>query len=274
VRHLTDDMRRDWAEKGYLHLKGALTRDQAEGYLAAADEVIAKYREANPEARGQPAINMIQTVEQSPAFDTLLDHPGTFGVILDLMGPYLQVMGTVIYVRYANKDMPFDWHTDGGPALRDFRVEPDSRPLNFKIQYFLTDIPEENRANFCLVPGSHRRDFPENGLGAWPQGGVQLIAEAGDAAIFSYNLWHGVAPNEGEEVRRSVTFRYGQLWSRPWDYEKAPKEILARMTPRQRRLMGDMGPNYTAVDYFNPKDQLEIILDGIEELEPRPADGT
>ena len=267
VRRLTDDIRRNWVEKGYIHLKGALTRDQVAGYLAATDEVVAKYRETHSEACEQDAFNIIQTVERSPDFDSLIDHPNTFGVIVDLMGPYLQIMGTVIYVRYPSGDMPFDWHTDGGASLREFRVAPDSRPLNFKIQYFLTDIPADNRANFCFVPGSHRRDFPEGGFakGEWPEGGVQLVAEAGDAVIFTYGLWHGVAPNEGEGVRRSVTFRYGQLWSRPWDYEKAPPEVLARMTPRQRRLMGDIGPNSAPGAYYAPEDQLDIILDGIEE---------
>ncbi|MEM7131612.1 MAG: phytanoyl-CoA dioxygenase family protein [Chloroflexota bacterium] len=270
VRRLTDDLRRDWMEKGYIHLKGALTPNQVADYLAATDEVIANYREIHPEARAKDAFNIVQTVEHSLEFDSLIDHPGTFGVIVDLMGPYLQIMGTVIYVRYPSADMPFDWHTDGGPSLREFRVEPSSRPLNFKIQYFLTDIPEENRANFCLVPGSHRRDFPDAGLakGEWPEGGVQLIADAGDAVLFAYNLWHAVAPNEGNEVRRSVTFRYGQLWSRPWDYEKAPPEVLARMTPRQRRLMGDIGPNRAPGAYYEPKDQLDIILDDINERRP------
>ena len=267
MRRLTDNMRRDWVEKGYILLKGALTRDQVAGYLSATDEVVAKYRETHPEACEQDALNIIQTVERSPNFDSLIDHPSTFGVIVDLMGPYLQIMGTVIYVRYPSGDMPFGWHTDGGASLREFRVAPDSRPLNFKIQYFLTDISADNRANFCFVPGSHRRDFPEEGFakGAWPEGGVQLVAEAGDAVIFTYGLWHGVAPNEGEDVRRSVTFRYGQLWSRPWDYEKAPPEVLARMTPRQRRLMGDIGPNSAPGAYYAPEDQFDIILDGIEQ---------
>ena len=182
-------------------------------------------------------------------------------------------MGTQIYVRYPKEDMLSGWHTDAGPSLRDIRVEPDSRPLNFKIQYFLTDIPEENMANFCLVPGRYREYFPVGGLpmGEWPEGGIQMIAEAGDAAIFPHNLWHGVAPQESDNVRRSVTFRYGQQWCRPYDYEKAPQEVLDRMTPRQRRLMGDMGPDYTATDFFKPKDQLEVILDGIEEGEPAHA---
>ena len=31
------------------------------------------------------------------------------------------------------------------------------------------------------------------------------------------------------------------MWCRPYDYEKCPEEVLSRMTPRRRRLMGDMG---------------------------------
>jgi hypothetical protein len=269
MRRLTDEMRRHWREEGYILLKGALTKDQAATYLSAADSVIERYRNHNPDVRDQKAFTIIQTVEQSPAFDSLIDHPGTFGVILDLIGPYLQVMGTQIYVRYPSDSRLSGWHTDAGPSLAQIRVEPDSPPLNFKIQYFLTDIPEENRANFCLVPRTHRVPVPEGGLprGEDPEGAIQLCVESGDAAIFPHNLWHGVAPHFGDNVRRSVTFRYGQQWCRPYDYEKAPQELLDRMTPRQRRLMGDMGLGYTATDYFKPKDQLEVVLeDAVEEL--------
>ena len=76
-----------------------------------------------------------------------------------------------------------------------------------------------------------------------------------------------MAPNLSDTVRRSITFRYGQMWCRAYDYEKCPEKVLARMTPRRRRLMGDMGDmgeNYTATDYFKPKDQIEIIMDGLD----------
>jgi hypothetical protein len=268
MHRLTDEMRRHWREEGYILLKGALTKEQASSYLSAADEVIERYRGENSGVRDKKAFTIIQTVEQSPAFDSLIDHPGTFGVILDLMGPYLQVMGTQIYVRYPSDSPLSGWHTDAGPSLAQIRVEPDSPPLNFKIQYFLTDISEEDRANFCVVPRSHRVPVPEGGIpkGGDPEGAIQLIAEAGDAAIFPHNLWHSVAPHYGNNVRRSVTFRYGQQWCRAYDYEKAPQELLDRMTPRQRRLMGDMGIGYTATDYFKPKDQLEVVLeDRVEE---------
>ena len=164
MQHLTDDMRHNWVEKGYILLKGALTRDQVAGYLAATDEVITKYRETHPEAREQDALNIIQTVERSPNFDSLIDHPNTFGVIVNLMGPYLQIMGTVIYVRYPSRDMPFGWHTDGGASLREFRVAPDSCPLNFKIQYFLTDIPQTTGPTSASYPAAIAEIFPRRVL--------------------------------------------------------------------------------------------------------------
>ncbi len=258
-------MRQHWQEKGYLHLKNVIPREEAKTYLQAANEVIEVYENEHPR---KGVYTIIQTLERTAKIDPLMDHPNLFGIILDLMGPYLQIMGSQIYVRYPsdNSRNLSGWHTDAGPSLRQCRVDPTSLPLNFKIQFFLTDIPEENHANFCLVPGSHRREFPRERpfKDEDPPGAIQLIAEPGDCAIFTNVLWHAVSPNHSDNVRRSITFRYGQMWCRPYDYEKCPEDVLARMTPRRRRLMGDMGENYTATDYFKPKDQIEIIMEGLD----------
>ena len=46
--------------------------------------------------------------------------------------------------------------------------------------------------------------------------------------------------------------------------------MLQRMTPRRRRLMGDMGPDALqngenqATDYFKPVDQIETMMEGYE----------
>ena len=268
VNRLTNSQRQQWVEEGYLHLKNIIPRDEAAEYLDAANECIERYEKENPAVREKGVYTIIQSLERTSRIDPLMDHPNLFPIILDLMGPYLQIMGSQIYARYPShsNDHLLDWHTDAGPSLRQVRVAPDSLPLNFKIQFFLTEIPEENHANFMVVPGAHRREFPNEGLskGQNPPGAIQLIAEPGDCAIFPNSLWHAVAPNHSDTVRRSITFRYGQMWCRPYDYEKCPEEMLARMTPRRRRLMGDMGKNYTPTDYFKPHDQIEVIMDGLD----------
>ncbi len=268
VNRLTKSQRQHWQEQGYLHLKQILPRTEAQGYLEAANTVIERYEKETPDIRQKGVYTIIRTLERTAGLDPLMDHPNLFPVILDLMGPYLQIMGSQIYIRYPNdkQDNLIGWHTDAGPSLRQIRVDRTSLPLNFKIQFFLTDIPAENCANFCLVPGSHRREFLQErpSRGGNPPGAIQLIAEAGDCAIFPNTLWHAVAPNHLDTVRRSVTFRYGQMWCRPYDYETCPPDVLARMTPRRRRLMGDMGEGYTPTDYFKPKDQIEVIMDGLD----------
>ncbi len=266
LKGLTKSMRGRWNEDGYLLIRRALSPADIDAYLAAADLVIDAYAKADPSRYGDGAYTITQALERTSGLDGLMDHPGIFGVILGLMGPYLQIMGSQIYVRHPSKQRLMEWHTDAGPSLAQTRVEPDSLPLNFKVQIFLTDISEPNHANFCVVPGSHRRTFPEDGFRTdeEPPGMVQLCVEAGDVAFFPHNLWHAVSPNLGRTTRRSVTFRYGQMWSRPYDYEKAPAEMLARMTARRRRLMGDLGEGYTPTDYFKPKDQIEVIMGGID----------
>ncbi len=266
MNRLSKSMRQQWQEQGYLHIKNAIPKGEAAGYLASANDAIARYEAENPHAREKGVYTIIQTLFRTDGIDGLMDHPNLFGIILDLMGPYLQIMGSQIYVRYPNDkdDHLIGWHTDAGRSLAQIRVTPDSLPLNFKIQFFLTDILDENCANFCLVPGSHRRAMPNLPRRETPPGAIQLIAEAGDCAIFPNTLWHAVAPNHSDVVRRSITFRYGQMWCRPYDYETCPKGVLARMTPRRRRLMGDMGANYTATDYFKPHDQIAVMMDGLD----------
>ena len=266
MNRLTKTMRQQWHEQGYLHLKNVIPKAEAAAYLHAANDVIAQYEAENPDVREKGVYTIIQTLFRTSGIDGLMDHPNLFGIILDLMGPYLQIMGSQIYVRYPSDkaDNLLGWHTDAGRSLAQIRVAPDSLPLNFKIQFFLTDIPQENRANFCLVPGSHRRPLPKLQRAETPPGAIQLIAGAGDCAIFPNTMWHAVAPNHSDVVRRSITFRYGQMWCRPYDYETCPDEVLARMTPRRRRLMGDMGAHYTATDYFKPRDQIEVITEGLD----------
>jgi hypothetical protein len=265
MNRLSKSMLQQWLAEGYLHIKNAISKEDAANCLEAANGVIERFEAENPELREKGGYPIMQTLFRTEGFDGLMDHPNLFGIVLDLMGPYLRIMGSEIYVRYPEGKMP-GWHTDAGRSLAQVLVAPDSLPLNFKIQFFLTDIPEEYHANFCVVPGTHRQPTPEGGFSRKesPPGAVQLIAEAGDCAIFPNTLWHSVAPNKSGTVRRSVTFRYGQMWCRPFDYEKCPEEVLARMTARRRRLMGDMGKNYTATDYFKPKDQIEVIMEGLD----------
>lgn len=155
------------------------------------------------------------------------------------------------------------------PALpHDPRPVGPSPPLLHARNYGLATLTNS-------LPGSHRvtpKDF-EPGCyvseanrfveeGVYPPGTMQVLANAGDALIFPHSLWHGVAAHRGHEPRVSVILAYGQICLRPHEYGALPREVTERMTPRQKRLCGDLGadePNF----YF-PPNQSEIV---------RPSDG-
>ncbi len=262
MKHLTEAQQQQWHEQGFLLLKQVLKPTEIETLLIAVDTVIETYVQQTPSLKGgKGAYTIIRAIERTDALDRLTDHPCTFGTILALMGPYLQIMGTQIYVRHPEPDALMAFHTDAGPSLQRIYPHPESLPLQFKIQFFLTALSEPDQGNFMCVPGSHKHRFPENAFtkGTYPDGAIQVLAEAGDAVIFPWALWHGVGPNRTERIRKSVTFRYGQMWCRPYDYDTLPPEVLARMSLRRRRLFGDMGENRHPTDYYKPQDQLDVI---------------
>ncbi|MCG9129542.1 phytanoyl-CoA dioxygenase family protein [Candidatus Poribacteria bacterium] len=263
--YLSEEQKQHWHDNGYLILKHVLSSTEVDDILNAVDTVIESYVRESTNFQGtrfgSGAFTIIRAIERTDALDLLTDHPNTFGKILSLMGPYLQIMGTQIYVRHPDENQLMGFHTDAGPSLQRIHPHPNSLPLQFKIQFFLTDLSHPNSANFMCVPGSHQKPFSNyNSVNSEnPDGAIQITAEAGDAVIFPWALWHGVGPNHSDNIRKSVTFRYGQMWSRPYDYDSIPNDVLLRMTPRRQRLFGFMGENSHPTDYFKPKDQIEMI---------------
>ena len=57
-----------------------------------------------------------------------------------------------------------------------------------------------------------------------------------------------------------MLYNYCQLFVRPYDFG-VPPAVLERGTPRQRRLLGDLGYDFRPGSYFYvPEDQADVIL--------------
>jgi len=257
--------RRQWDRLGYLVLDNVLETAETAALLAAVDDVVAQTPAFVDQGNGGAhAFKVVNAVTRTDALDPLTDHPRVFPTLLALLGPYLQVLGTEIFLRTPGDGVEpiVPWHTDGGPTLGAFLPRRGNPALQLKVQFFLTDLTDADRGNFMLVPGSHRVALPaaRRETTETPPGAIQLRVRAGDAVIFPWSLWHAVAPNHGTATRRSVTLRYGQLWSRPYDYDRLPAETLARMTPRRRRLFGDLGPAPDPVAFYYPNEAEQVRL--------------
>ena len=265
VGRITAAQRRQWDQRGYLLLEQALEPAEVASLLAAVEAVLASKRDGDFVSQGSAAaFKIVQAVSECSAVDALTDHPRVFPLLLALLGPFLQVLGSEIFVRTAGdgSEPLVAWHTDGGPTLGRFLPRRGNDVLQMKAQFFLTDMEEPDSGNFMLVPGSQRVALPPERVDSkeTPRGAIQLLARAGDALLFPWSLWHAVAPNHSGRTRKSITLRYGQLWSRPYDYTRLPDAVLARLTPRRRRLFGDHGPDADPVSYFYPDEEEQIGL--------------
>ena len=272
----------NWHQSGYLVLKNVLNQEEIQALQSAVDSVTEQYlakkfpdlssHKLNEE---MPYLNIKFALQYSEAFDYLMDHPKTFPLITHLLGPYLQVMGLDVFIRHRTpiSNDSNKIHTDGGIAFQQMLPTSNILPLQFKIQFFLTDVDHEDCGNFALIPNSHIKavihnhpmcQIPEyqgyGEQGCLPPEAIQLKLKAGDALIHIWSLWHAVAPNKSDQVRKSICLRYGQMWLKPY-YHTIPENVLLRMTARQKRLLCDFGTN-PKVDapYRPPHDQLELML--------------
>ena len=266
-RRLTEDERQQWVRDGYLIIKGALSPQDVIQYTQAVDELYEQNVPPGERTDPKKGMGCRNLFEHNDLFIKLIDHPGAFGLILDLLGSYIQCTVSQVIVRGVDAESRGYIHTDGGEAMEKIRVSESSLQLQVKVMYFLTDLPDPDMGNFVVFPGSHLRPWPKERLplGSATPGAAQLCGAAGDAVIFPHALWHGPGKNLSGKVRKVLVYRYNQLFMRPWDYEEISPQVLERCTPRQRRLLGDMGAPWRPGTYYRrptPTEQ-ESLMEGV-----------
>ena len=282
TRSLTEAQREQWAVDGYLQIEGALTAAEVAFFSELLDKVrlqpgyepapgklprghYAWADHADPSLDGFMDRRDLLTYHQ--AFVDLIDRPQIFDLILDLMGPYIQFSMSQAIVRASTDTFPGYIHTDGGQAQKSIRVTESSRPLAVKVMYLLTDVSGPDSGNFTIFPGSHMRAFPDrpervphpHSLGAVP-----LLGKAGDAYVFPHALWHGPSPNRSGKARKTILYNYCQMFMRAYDFGSPYAALFDRCTPRQRRLLGDLGhgPAFRPGDFFYAPEDQEAVMTG------------
>jgi phytanoyl-CoA dioxygenase PhyH len=278
---LTSEQRTQWCEDGYLVLRGAIPAVDVAAWREAARRLHERFLRGSIPNLSQDketatvypphwahidpqmdsrtvGFRRWRIIEDDSAFLSTLDHPGFFDHVLDLMGPYIQVSLThLIFLPSRARDKPYV-HVDGGDALGGIRVSRDSPALTIKAMIFLTDHEEPFTGNFTLVPGSHDRPFDPDDT----SGRKQILVNAGDVILFPHALWHGPAENRSATTRETLFVGYSHLFMRPYDYESLDAAMMAKATPRQRRLLGDLGgwSWRSGCHFYSGPDHLDIML--------------
>lgn len=276
MQKLNDTQIRQFHKDGYLHLEQVFNPDEVELYSNEIDRIraIPGYEpDKNPDTPHGHYIWMDHTPDldpggfmdrrelltYGPAFIDLIDKAPVFDYVVDLMGTNILLSMSQVIVRAPNEKFPGYTHTDGGESLRKIRVSEGCPPIAVKAMWLLSDVTEEDSGNLTVFPGSHLRQIPD-GISPYSPGAVQLMGKAGDVYLFTHSLWHGPAKNLSGKTRKTLLYNWCQLWVRCYDYNDIP-DVAQQCTPRQRRLLGDLGYDFVPGSYFYvPKDQAEVIL--------------
>lgn len=273
---LSDDQRQQWTDDGYLRIESVLDPHEVDFLNDETDRIrllpgwepseaaLGHYERRDRCATTDPAgyMDRRDLLDYGRHFVDLIDRPGLFDLIVDLMGPHIMLSMTQAIVRPSTDKFTGYTHTDGGEGLREIRVTDTSRPIAMKALYLLTDVDVDDAGGLTVFPGSHREEFPwrnSSPISPRTEGAVQLHGKAGDCFLFPHALWHGPAPNLSGRPRKTLLYNYCQMFVRSYDHELTP-EIDGALTPRQRRLLGDLGHGFRPGSYFYvPQDQEAVI---------------
>ncbi len=256
MARLTEEQRTAFERDGFLVIPGALQGDMLERVTAACDRLY----EAGVARDGLTAVNhwhLRNCLPHDDVFLELLDWPETFPLVMDLLNWNIHLVTSHLIMRATS---PVDateqwkatgWHRDGGTSPYEMQ-EPHPRLL-IKVAYWLSDLSETGRGAIRLVPGSHRLVGPpaQKPGAPDPYGAIELTASPGDAVLFEQRTYHAVGPNRSDILRKSLFMGYGYRWLRPMDYVQMPQDLLDRVSPVRRQLLGDAA---TQLGYYLPTD--------------------
>lgn len=245
IQHrLTDAERQTFDQQGFLQIEDALTPEHVKLLTEVTDGVHERRL-----ATGQSpttALFVPNFLPEDPLFLDLVDYEPIVPKIWGILGWNLSLYHTHLIVTPPSgkerSSATFGWHQDSGRVNFD---GPRPTPmLSVKVGYFLSDVSEEGRGNFWVVPGSHLAEnvVVPDGTGQ-PEGAVPVLAKPGTAVIFDRRLWHAASPNWSDVTRKVLFYGYGYRWIRPKD-EMTLSDFWEGSDPIRRQLLGwDTGAN-------------------------------
>jgi len=217
---MTAEQRETFARDGYLVVRNICHRDEIRVMREASDRAEQRWL-AHPGRSGSdhPFLRRVEPlIEYDDAFVDLLDHPGFFPIVRELLGDSIALLDTAYFVTPPGCGWggTSEWHIDEaliGPVGSPL-------PLMVKVSVPLVDITTIDDGPTAVIPGSHLRSYNENlpspGDPRDMSGKIPVLLSAGDAYIFHGRVHHAAMPNVGSRTRRVLHYNYGHIWMKPW----------------------------------------------------------
>lgn len=246
---ITADELTAFERDGYFVISEVMDRSHVSSLVEVADRLRNENRERSgigPRDLGTlgrtDRLNLKDAAVNDPAFLELLHWPATFPKVFGILGWNIHLYHSQLVVappvaRGEDDHNRGSWHQDSGRL--NIELEGDPRPrVSLKVGFYLTDNTASGCGNFCVVPGSHKRNHLERSGGGDPEGATQVLAKAGDAVIFDRRIWHTATPNFASFDRKILFYGYSFRWLRPRSDIALDKEFIDALDPVQRQLLG------------------------------------
>jgi hypothetical protein len=251
---------------GFIVIRNALSLDEVAACNGTLDEVRDFVGDGwhghvhlyNDPTR-QEGILLQQVYEAGPVWQRMIDHPSWFNKAVHFIG----------------SDDPENFDGHHGPAFIDecfasirgpgqaLRLHSGGHVGTIRTQYrfhagrfhcgqvnvlvALSDIGPRDGATM-VIPGSHKSNLRHPQTVALDQrdqqtsvdgieGAVEVHLKAGDALMFVDAIMHGAARRVNPGQRRMTVYRYGPSWGYFRHRFVPSPELLARLTPEQRRIV-------------------------------------
>lgn len=179
-------------------------------------------------------------------FQDCLDIPGVIELAEAIHGSDCHIIQMTAWMTgpgRPDQQLHADWLPFPLPedVVADPRVEVPI--LISTAHYYLDDIYEELGPT-QFIPGSHRSGRVPNQETEWQGTPAQnVICKAGDGLLFRSDVWHRGTANRSNQTRYLLQVHYANRWIAqrfaPYLHFRFDPVLLARATPRQRRLMGE-----------------------------------
>lgn len=227
LRHrLTPEERDQFENEGYFIVPNALDEHTVTRLVNATDRLVERERPkyAKKGLKPHQPLNVLDFMGRDEEFLPLIDWPETFMRVVDILGWHIQLYHSHIIVtpplpeQVDRKVRRLGWHQDSGRLNIDIESNPRPR-ISLKVGFFITDVSEEGRGNFHVLPGSHLQNRLELPLddNANPAGAKPVLVNAGDAVFFDRRLWHAAGMNYSNITRKALFYGYSYRWLKPRD---------------------------------------------------------
>jgi len=241
-------------EDGVLMIENALSDDQVDMYLEAIDRL----SRADPTYEPGQFYGPDNVVERDPLFAELIDHPRHVGYVYDIYGELLKLHISQAFVR-PRDGTHNGWHPDGARAV-PYGVFAPELPLQVKISYWLTDVPNPKMGNFVYMPNSHRSQyFDKYTTNESVPGEKVLCVPRGTMTLVHCNTWHRVEPNESDVTRKNIFLAYCPSWICEADRHQSSPQWLDTLNREQRIIMRSYPVGYDRTK--PPAEDFPLFLD-------------